>query len=168
MHFRLLLSFAALLIVGTLISLSPRSAAAQKPFVEEFAFTDDGQPVGDCGDFLILAEGAGTGKLTTYFDRNGEPVRLLFQGRYRGTLTNSVTGFQMTDDPSVANIFVDLTTNFQTNVGSFYNITLPGQGTVLFEAGRIVFGEGGLPTFIAGPHLPGDAQFEIICEALDQ
>ena len=165
---RLLLSLTTLLTVGAFLCLTASTVNAQKPFVEEFEFTEDGSPVGDCGNFLILSEGAGTGKLTTYFDHDGVPSRLLFQGRYRGTLTNSVTGFQITDDPSVANIFVDLTTNYQTNVGTFYNITLPGQGVILFETGRIVFGEGGLPTFIAGPHLPGDAQFEIICSALDQ
>ena len=164
---RVFILAAGILAVSGMMLLSTGVVHADKPFVEEFEFTDNGQPVGDCGDFLILAEGSGTGKLTTYFDRNGDPSRLLFQGRYRGTLTNSVTGFQLTDDPSVANIFVDLTTDTQTNVGTFYNITLPGQGVVLFETGRIVFGEGGFPTFIAGPHLPPDTQFDIICDALD-
>ena len=165
---RLLLSLTTLIWVGAFVFVTASTANAQKPFVEEFDVIEDGSPIGNCGNFLVLSEGSGTGKLTTYFDRDGVPSRLLFQGRYRGTLTNSVTGFQITDDPSVANIFVDLKTNTQANVGTFYNITLPGQGVVLFETGRIVFGEDGFPTFIAGPHRPGDEIFDIICAALDQ
>ena len=124
MKTQFILSLSTLLVLCWVMAVASVTVHAQKPFVEEFEVIEDGSPVGNCGDFLVLSEGVGTGKLTTYFDRDGVPSRLLFQGRYHGTLTNSVTGFQITDDPSVANIFVDMKTNTQTNIGTFYNITL--------------------------------------------
>jgi len=59
-------------------------------------------------------------------DGEGQPIRVLFQGRYTGTITNSVTGASLVDSPSVANITFDLIDGTQTNVGAFFNITVLG------------------------------------------
>ena len=132
--------------------------------VSEFTVTNE--PMANCGDFLIIANGAGKNRLTIFSDRNGDPTRLTFQGRYNGTMTNSVTGFSLADAPSVANIFVDLLDDTQTNVGAFFTVTVPGGGTVLIEAGRLILDENGQPTFIAGPHRPTDDTIDILCNAL--
>ena len=155
------------MIVATvcLFVLSTR-ASAGGPLIEESVFTVDNEPIANCGDFHIIANGSGKNRLITYFDGNGDPIRLTFQGRYRGTLTNSVTGFSLDDAPSVANIFVDLVEGTQTNIGAFFTVTVPGGGTVLIEAGRIVFAGAGPPAFIAGPHLPPDQQIDALCSAL--
>ena len=140
---------------------------ADQPVVEETSFVVNHEVVGNCGDFLIIADGRGTTRLTTFFDKDGVPIKLAFQGRYKGTLTNSVTGFALLDDPSVANIFIDLVKGTQTNIGAFFTVTTPHGGTVLIEAGRIVFDiNGGDPLFIAGPHRPPHEQIAILCEAL--
>jgi hypothetical protein len=91
---------------------------------------------------------------------------VLFQGRYNGTLSNSATGTSIADAPSVANIFIDLVAGTQTNIGAFFTVTIPGQGMVFFEAGRIVFAGNGEPTFIAGPHLPPVESTALLCNAL--
>ena len=61
---------------------------------------------------------------------------------------------------------MDLVAGTQTNVGAFYTLTIPGEGAVLFEAGRLVFAGEGEVAFVAGPHRPADESVEILCNAL--
>jgi hypothetical protein len=144
------------------------AAAVDRPLVEVTEFTTENEVMANCGAFLIIANGAGSIRLTTYFNREGDPVRSTFQGRYKGTMTNSVTGYSIADDPSVANIFFDLVQGTQTNIGAFFTVTVPGTGAVLIEAGRLVFDGGGPPVFIAGPHRPPNETIRVLCHALDQ
>ena len=141
-------------------------ALAGEPDVQTTEFVVDHEPMVNCGDFKIFADGYGSTRLTTYFDRNGQPIRVAFHGRYSGMMTNSVTGATLFDAPSVANITFDLVTGTQTNVGAFFTVTSAGAGTVLIEAGRIVFDGNGPPVFIAGPHRPPDDQLALLCDAL--
>ena len=161
---RLGLVCAVLLGVAVLPTLPP--VRADGPLVEEFSFVVDQELMANCGDFQIIADGAGNIRLTTFFDREGNPIRVAFHGRYRGTMTNSVTGAVLLDAPSVANITFDLVAGTQTNVGAFFNVTAPGEGAILIEAGRIVFDGNGPPVFIAGPHRPSDETLGILCDAL--
>jgi hypothetical protein len=158
-----LVSAVALCLVS-LLALSPASAGS--PLIEEFDFVINHDLFANCGDFQLIADGAGHNRITTFFDNEGNPIRVAFQGRYKGTITNSVTGAFLTDDPSVANITFDLIKGTQTNIGAFFTVTTPGDGVVLIEAGRIVFDGNGPPIFIAGPHLPGSQTLGILCDAL--
>jgi hypothetical protein len=142
------------------------SVRADTPVIELSAVTVENEIVANCGDFLIIANGTGTNRLTTYFDNNGNPIRVHLQGRYNGTMTNSITGYSLADAPSVANIFVDLVTGTQANIGAFFTVTAPGEGVILFYAGRIVFDGQGPPVFIAGPHHPSAETRQILCNAL--
>lgn len=147
--------------------LLPTAAFALQPLVETFPVTSDNELFAHCGSFDIISNGEGTVRLTTYFDNAGQPIRVLLQGRYRGTLTNSVTGSFLLDSPSVANITVDLITGVQTNVGVFFNITSPGAGNVYFDAGRVVFDGVGPPVFVAGQQHPPWETVAILCDALE-
>jgi hypothetical protein len=134
--------------------------------IESFDSVVNHELMANCGDFKIFADGAGKNRLTTFFDREGNPIRVAFHGVYKGTMTNSVTGASLADDPSVANITFDLVAGTQTNIGAFFKVTVPGQGAVLIEAGRIIFDGNGPPVFIAGPHRPPDETIGILCDAL--
>ena len=149
-----------------LVLLSVTPGHADGPLIEESTFVVDNEPMANCGDFLIIADGSGKNRLRTYFDTDGNPIRVVFQGRYRGTMTNSVTGASIDDAPSVANITFDLIAGTQTNTGAFFTATLPGRGAVLIEAGRLVFDGFGPPVFIAGPHRPSEETIDILCDAL--
>lgn len=142
------------------------SVCADTPVIEVSGYSVANEIMANCGDFLIIANGAGTNRLTTYFDIDGNPIRLHFQGRYNGTMTNSVTGYSLADAPSVANIFLNLITGTQTNIGAFFTVTAPGDGVILFYAGRIVFEGQGPPIFIAGPHHPSAESRQMLCDAL--
>jgi len=157
----------ALAMVAWAAVASPSIVHATAPAVTSFDFVDDGV-VANCGTFTVVAHYTGTVKITTYFNAQGDPIRRLFQGTARGTLTNSVTGFTVKDAPSIRNGFLDLVTGRVTNVGVDFHITVPGSGVVVLQAGRIVFDGAGPPIFIAGPHFPPPVQMAMICAALDR
>jgi len=154
---------SALFSAALMASVTVRAA---QPFVDDFSFTDDQLLFGKCGSFDIIADGAGTVRLTTYFDRAGLPIRVGMNGKYSGTLTNSVTGAFLVDSPSVVHLTIDLVSGIETHVGTFFNITVPGVGNVYFDAGRLVFDGNGPPIFIAGQQHPPPETLAILCEAL--
>lgn len=158
---------AALAMVFASTIAATRTAFAVPPETTKTEFVEINAPVANCGDFTIIANYTGTIKETVYFNAQGDPVRLLFQGRATGTLTNSVTGYSVKDAPSIRNSFVDLVTGTATHVGVDFHITVPGAGVVVLVAGKIVFEGNGPPTFIAGPHLDPAASKAALCAALN-
>jgi hypothetical protein len=162
--FRFLVACALACGFALFLSTSPASATA--PQVEESQFVTVHELFADCGDFQIYADGAGSVRITTYFNREGDPIRVHLQGLYNGTLTNSVTGKSILDSPSRANATFDLIAGTQTNVGAYWTVTVPGVGAVLIQAGRLVFDGDGPPVFIAGPNLPPDETIAVLCDAL--
>jgi hypothetical protein len=138
---------------------------AAPPSVVEFDFTENS--LLHCGAFDILIEGEGSARITLFFDKTGTPIREDFFGRYKGSLTNSVTGYQLFDAPSTIRMTTNFETGTLTQVGAWFTVTAPGAGTLVFEAGRLVFDGPGPPVFIAGQHLPPPDQIAALCSALD-
>ena len=147
-----------------LLASAPAFAAA--PLIEDQTFTEVNDPVANCGDFVIIANGEGSTRTWVYFGRDGAPLKFVLHGHYRGTLTNSVTGATLLDAPSVAIIDVDLVTGQETRIGAFWTVTLPGVGRVLFNVGRMVFDGSGPPVFIAGQHVPPEEEIALLCAGL--
>ena len=151
-------------IITTVLAASATVLAAP-PAVVSFTFaSSDSLP---CGSFDILMQGEGSIRITTFVDNTGTPTREVFFGRYKGTLTNSVTGYQLLDAPSTIKITGNFETETETRVGAWFTVTAPGEGAVVFEAGRIVFDNTGTPVFIAGQHQPPPDQIAALCHALD-
>jgi hypothetical protein len=143
------------------------AATAAPPQSVTFPFTDVGV-VANCTGFDVIGAYEGKITITTFFDNNGVPVRRHFHGVAFGTMTNSVTTYSVKDAATVRNSFVDFAAGTVANVGVDYHVTVPGAGVVLLQAGRIVFGGGPAPIFIAGPHLgPPPVQEAAICAALN-
>jgi hypothetical protein len=151
-----------------LMLLNPTSAFAETPEITRTLFVDDSGVFANCGSFNILANYSGSLQTTVFFNQDGIPIRATVHGRARGTLTNSVTGYSLSDAPSVLNRTVDLLKETQTDVGTTFNITVPGVGAVLIEAGRIVFQGNNPPAFLAGPHRPPSEQVAILCQAMNR
>jgi hypothetical protein len=158
----------SLLMLALAASFGATAVAAQPrpPYQERFDFSYEAEPVASCGDFVMLADGAGTTHLTTYFERDGVPARVTLHGVYDGLLTNPLNGKTLADAPSVPFITIDLASGVRTNIGTYWNVTVPGEGVIVIEAGRLVFDGAGPPVFIAGPHLPPPATIAILCDAL--
>ena len=154
------------LALATLMGAFATAALARAPHQARFDFAYESEPMASCGDFVILADGAGTTHLTTYFGRDGAPARVTLHGVYSGMLANPLSGKTLLDAPSVPFVTLDLATGVQTSVGTYWNVTVPGTGVIVVEAGRLVFDGAGPPVFIAGPHLPPPETIARLCDAL--
>ena len=159
-------ALASVPILALALAVAPAPALATAPVQERFDFAYAAEPMASCGDFVILADGAGTTHLTTFFGRDGAPERVTLHGHYSGLMTNPLNGKTLADAPSVPFVTLDLDTGVQTSIGTYWNVTIPGEGVIVVEAGRLVFDGAGPPVFIAGPHLPPPETIATLCEAL--
>ena len=80
-------------LTGLLLSgaAGATAASATPPTREPIAETDPG--VVDCGNFQDNFVDFFTGTATTFYDANGEPVKLFLNAEHTSNDVNSVTGF---------------------------------------------------------------------------
>ena len=136
------------------------AASAAAP--EQVTFLVSFEDYIDCSDAMLHLTYAGTLRTAQFQGRLGVPVRETVRLSLKGTVTNLSTGATVRDDENYT-IMYDLVNGTHSINGASAHITVPGQGIVLHNTGRIVFGENG-PIFIAGPHtFPGPAEY---CSAL--
>jgi len=98
----------------------------------------------DCGDYLIDYHVEVQRTITDFVDSNGNLVRTTIDIHYKGTLTNRTTGLVARDDGS--RMFIDdWLRGTTTLVRGSHHVTLPGQGLVFAETGRLVWSWNGTP-----------------------
>jgi hypothetical protein len=162
----------ALLFATALALVVAASASAMKPSVETgpmAGFTDTSL----CG-FPIDVSFSGSVRTTTYFSQDGVPTRQLqIFGHFVVTFTTSEASLT-TGGPAPTILTFDANGDLETVVivGLNAAITIPGQGVVLLDAGRVVlfdatgqlkpesgfhavFGSGDAPKFCAALAAPG-------------
>ena len=160
--------FAPTRFVAPLLLIAPLHAVGAPPQSEQFI--DVGfalLPPIDCGTFLLNFEMTGEkARVTTFFDQNGDATRMRVRFVYFGTLTHSGTGMVLRDQ-STLNITTDVSTNTTKIVGVGFHYSIPGEGLIFVEAGKLVFGPDGSILFQAGQHDEQAApNFGLLCEAL--
>jgi hypothetical protein len=126
-------------------------ASATPPTVE--TFHDEGtQPWTSCEGFDIVVNFNVDITERTFYNANGEAIRIQAQIRGEGQLVNTVTGATNTGSGPI-NETVDLRAGTVTDVGLGFHNNLPGVGIVALSAGKITFdGDTGDVLFSAGPH----------------
>jgi len=117
-------------------------------------------------EFEVLTDFVVDGQSTIFFDSAGNPdyarVHLTFVDFYY----NSETGEGFTEHEH-SNTLLDLPSGEEvTSSGVSYRVTVPGEGVVLLEAGRLEFNEAGEIVFVAGPHQVLSQDTDKLCEAL--
>ncbi len=140
------------LLPALLAALPLLSAGAAPPLVE--IFTDEGSFAfaGSCPNGVILKETFTQDvRVTTFFDKAGNPVRVQTKVNFVGVVTNPETG-ESVRDAAHHTIFLDLIDGTETVVGLVFSVTVPGVGVVFHDVGRVVFDAEGTPIFEAGPH----------------
>jgi hypothetical protein len=152
---------AAIIAVGAAapaFGRAPERAHVQQTF----------EDVIDCGAFQDSYVDEETGDLTWYFDADGELVRFVVHVSQYSTDVNSVTGLTLHERNHHTSTF-DFATGEITLDGAIVHATLPGEGVVIQDVGRLRFSvsaDGTLDfTFVAGHHdaLIGD---RTVCDAL--
>jgi hypothetical protein len=160
-----LLSGVIILVAVSLALVSAMTVSAAEPNTQAFHDENSGV-VADCGGFLALADYEIDGRATTFFDNDGNPLRVQAHAVYNGTLTNSVTGLILRD-PSRLTLTASLQEGTTTQAGLAFAITVPGEGIAMLDVGRLVFDAEGNVIFEGGPHQFLDEGDSLICAALD-
>jgi hypothetical protein len=160
----LALSAAAIAVFGGTISASA-VPPTRHVHVDEGLFTLVFTGVPGCEAFSdeMVSERATELK---YYNSAGEAVKEVLQGRFLGTITNSVSGETFRDHSTFTETY-DLVEGTTTVSGSSYHYIVKGQGQVFAEVGhKITIDETGEISFQAGQDDFVQSDVAGICEAL--
>jgi hypothetical protein len=142
------------------------SASAAEPMIERerFQFEETGNFIADCGAFQVLNDFVAEGQTITFSDSAGNQdyskVHILFHDFFYSSETGE--GFAETNSVSVV---LDASGGEVTASGLSYHVTVPGEGLVLLDAGRLKFDESGEVVFEAGPHQARSGDTDKLCDA---
>jgi hypothetical protein len=141
--------------VGVLLFLVAGTASAIPPTTDRFSASGSALFV-SCAGFDIIVNYDFVAMTTYYYDQNGNLVRVRRYGHGTGELVNTANGNTLTgSSPSM--FFDNYETQTTTQVGLILHNTIPGQGIVALDAGRVVIDWAtGAVIFEGGPH-PGNA-----------
>jgi hypothetical protein len=138
-------------------------AAALEPTRETVTLHRVANPFVSCPGFAVIGVFDITREITTFNDQDGTPVMRIIHADVTGTVTNAVTGYSLPAD-GVRIFHYDLTTGEFFSTGSNAVTPLPGGGTAIPGAGRLVFDAQGQLIEHVGPDSPDEiAQ---LCAAL--
>jgi hypothetical protein len=160
----LALCAAAIAVIGGTISASA-VPPARDVHVDEGWFTLVFTGVPGCEAFSeeMVSERATELK---YYNSAGEAVKEVLQGRFLGTITNSVSGETFRDHSTFTETY-HLVEGTTTVSGSSYHYIVKGQGQVFAEVGhKITIDETGEISFQAGQDDFVQSDVAGICEAL--
>ena len=137
-----------------------------KVVVIPYSFSVDCSPYGFV--FSNIVQGEQTDRFKTFYDADGNPVKVVDQGGFVETDMNSVTGKTLSFRQDWVNTY-DLVTGTRTVVGKAFMMTDPGKGVVIRDTGRVVFDAAGNVVFESGPEhqvLHGNLD-QLACTALN-
>jgi hypothetical protein len=129
-----------------------------------YSFTVDCNPYGF--DFANIVQGVESLWIETFYDADGNPVKVVVHDGFIETDTNSVTGKTLGLSQTWVNTF-DLLAGTRTVVGKALVMTDTGKGIVIQDTGRVVFDAPEHTSFEASQHKPlhGDLD-QLACSAL--
>jgi hypothetical protein len=163
---RVIATATAVLAAG-LVAVANAEAAPptnEKVVVTPYEFSVDCSPYGFA--FSNIVQGQETDRFQTFYDADGNPVKVVDHGGFTETDTNSVTGKTLPFSQNWIETF-DLVAGTRTVVGKAFLMTDPSQGVVIQDTGRVVFDTPDHVVFEAGQHAPlhGDLD-QFACTAL--
>ncbi len=124
-------------VFAAVLALAAFTTAFAVPPVHKIVHFEGALDLVDCEDFMVLPEYVTDARITTFFDRDGNPSRLHVQVPMEFTLTNTVTGESLSDKHHYLRIF-DIKEGTHTFVGLLWSVTIPGKGIVVLDAGRFI------------------------------
>ena len=160
-----------LTLIFVLILSSAFNAWAKRPDSVTNYFDDD-FPIVECGDYEVWTAATTRETVTTFFDRDDNPVRL----RVSFHITDAI--YYNSEYPDIyiqqgasgtgENIQgrINLVTGAEQWTGSPFRITLPGIGVLYKEAGRAYSSDGENFTFTGSIIFPEAGTGSALCDAL--
>jgi hypothetical protein len=162
-------AFALVGVVFAAALVAVAGAGATPPTRENidlgpYEFTVDCSPYGFA--FSDEVKGEESLWIETFYDADGNAVKVVVHDGFIETDTNSVTGKTLPFSQTWVNTY-DLLAGTRTVVGKALLMTDPGNGVVIQDTGRVVFDAPQHVSFEAGQHAPlhGDLD-QFTCTAL--
>ena len=150
----------AVALLGVLALALPAGAAP--PFTDTFA--ESGSEPVPCDGFDAILERTLTGRVTVYFDNEGNPLRVQVHATMTGSVTNSVSGKSVGLRGHI-HVVNDFRSGVATWTGPVFLANAPGDGSVVTDTGRISF-VGDEIVFEAGPHQVIEEGAAVFCAAI--
>jgi hypothetical protein len=142
-----------LLAVMALLALAA-PAPARPPVTETVPDSGTFVIAENCpGGYDVVITWNNTIRITTFYDAAGEVVRVVTHSDGSGTISNSVTGYTLEgSSPSIETTWIrpqnpGVDSGDKVTVGLYLKNTVPGEGIVLLDAGRVVFDAAGNATW---------------------
>ncbi len=155
-------------VIAALVIGAASTAWAAKPIKESFGPGAATFEVGNCGDFMILNDFIFEGFFITYFDKDGNATHVKVHTKFSESIyyNSNNDSFWLDGGPGeVVNDRFDFTGDPVQSSGLAFKITVPGQGVIFHEAGRIIFDNGDI-LFQAGPKDFTEENLAALCAAL--
>jgi hypothetical protein len=137
-------------IVAAVIALIAAAAAGagQRP-QDVFTFSDPFEGEFDCGTFVATLSGHDNGRVTTYFNKDGDPIKQIGQIKAIEIDVNPITGKSIEVTTNLM-VHFDFATGTTTITGIRNLSTTPGEGVVVQHVGRVVTNSDDEQIFLAG------------------
>ena len=153
-----------LLLVVLVAAASSTPAAAAEPVFESLDINIVGIDRTTC-PFRIRYSFTGSGLLTSHYDSSGALVSQKLHLNLVETDTNVRTGTTLMSRQN-ENDFYNAETGILRFTGLIFQFNVPGAGSVLTDAGLIVWTADGEVAFTAGPHEFLEGSVDAYCDAL--
>jgi hypothetical protein len=156
------------LLAGAILALAATGAAfAGTRTSETFEFSDPFTGSFDCGAFTATLSGHDNGRVTTWFDVNGDPIKQIGRIQAIETDVNTSTGKSI-DVKTSLTVHIDFVAGTTTLTGVRNLSTVPGKGVVVQHVGRVVIGPDGDPISLSGKFEEFEAAYmnQDFCAAL--
>jgi hypothetical protein len=147
MSAKLRLILVLLPVVAALVSAG--AATADSPTIEQQTLHRSIPNFISCPGFMVAGEFDVDRTVFTFHDSDGNPIRQVIHVHFVGTLTNTTSGKSIPDEGNQI-VTNDLLTGSSTTDGRVRVTTVPGEGAILFQVGRVVRDAAGNVVFFAG------------------
>ena len=124
-------------------------ASADAPTIVEQTLHRSIPHFAECPGFTVAGEFDVNRTVMTFVDQNGTPIRRVIHVHFIGMLTNTSSGKSIPDEGNQI-VTIDLVTGTVTVDGRVRVDTIPGEGVILAQVGRVVTDAQGNILFIAG------------------
>lgn len=129
--------FALLLaLVLALSFVAPVAAVPPDVSTEHFDYT---YAVADCGDFTVMDHIVYDLDSTTFYDQNGAAIKVHFRAQGVDNIYNPAHPDYVIPGKFSWNAAWDVVPDTLAVAGLYIHITLPGRGSVFFDAGKATF-----------------------------
>jgi hypothetical protein len=138
-------------LVMLAVMVVPAMAAPPEHFNVEL--TDGPYLIADCGDFTVWALGDIQLARTTFFDKGGNPTRVVSHWAIDSTYYSPETGKSVPSAERITTFEKIVDGQYQMKqTGVAFKLNMPGYGQLIMDVGHIVFDEHFNVLFSAGQH----------------